>query len=294
MSHVQPTLEECANILSQSGMYRVLVKLQPFTFISEAPDPALLKKGIYVDVETDGLDPDAPVIELAMLPFLYDTEIRSVGQPYNELNDPGRPIAPLITDLTGITDEALSGHHIDAGIVRSMLDGVSLIVSHNAKFDRRHAIKIDAEFGNIPWGCSLDDVPWRKEGAEATKLQTIANWLGFFFDGHRAAVDCYAGVACLVYPFPTSGTLGFSHLITRQVSPFIKISAIGAAFSRKDILKTAGYNWDGSRKVWSKQIPLDQKPVELKFLEQNVYMGPLEDSFIASVCKELTQGERFQ
>ena len=49
---------------------------------------------------------------------------------------PGVDISSFITELTGITNEMVSGKHIDGSSVSEFLKDVDLIIAHNAKFDR--------------------------------------------------------------------------------------------------------------------------------------------------------------
>ena len=66
--------EEMAAALEATGEYRVLRKVQQRTTIIPA-DGSPIRKGVFVDVETTGLDPDRhEIIELAMVPFTYGTK----------------------------------------------------------------------------------------------------------------------------------------------------------------------------------------------------------------------------
>jgi DNA polymerase-3 subunit epsilon len=52
------------------------------------------------------------------------------------LGKPGRPIPPEVTALTGITDAAVRGRRIDDARVAALAASASLVVAHNAAFDR--------------------------------------------------------------------------------------------------------------------------------------------------------------
>lgn len=57
--------------LEQSGAYRVLRRLPP-TQPVEPSDGGVIRQGLYLDVETTGLDPAVgEIIELAIVPFSY-------------------------------------------------------------------------------------------------------------------------------------------------------------------------------------------------------------------------------
>ncbi len=49
---------------------------------------------------------------------------------------PGIPIPEYITKLTGISDDIVRGQKIEEDAVAHYLQGVDLIIAHNAQFDR--------------------------------------------------------------------------------------------------------------------------------------------------------------
>ena len=102
--------------LEATGDYRVLRKIQQRNIITP-PDGTPTKNGLFVDVETTGLDPDRhEIIELAMVPFTYskDGRIFSTGSPFQQLQEPKEPISAEITAITGITQEMVRGHQLDS------------------------------------------------------------------------------------------------------------------------------------------------------------------------------------
>jgi len=89
-------LEGMAAALEASGAYRVLRKLQPRRRVA-APDGVATRTGLFVDVETTGLEPSrCEIIELATAPFIYgpDGRIFEVGEPFHQLRQPSHPIPP--------------------------------------------------------------------------------------------------------------------------------------------------------------------------------------------------------
>ena len=110
MIHIDPTcadladLEAMAALLERSGAYRVLRQLTPH--VGAPPPPGVQTRlGLFVDVETTGLNTERDeIIELAMVPFTYGPggEIYEVRQPYKALREPGRPVPPEVTAITGI------------------------------------------------------------------------------------------------------------------------------------------------------------------------------------------------
>jgi hypothetical protein len=85
-------LERCASMLEASGEYRVLRRLRSRT-VGGLSAGAAIRRGVFVDTETTGLDPETDeIIELAMLSFDYavDGSYVSPAASFDRLRDPGR------------------------------------------------------------------------------------------------------------------------------------------------------------------------------------------------------------
>ena len=122
---MEPTLEQMARSLVESGNYRVSSRLELQTEYHPPDDiPKLI--AAVVDVETSGTNPDRDkIIELGICLFEYD---RLNGRIYRVLGsrewfeDPGISIPAEITKITGITDQMIAGHRIDERAVNDLLD----------------------------------------------------------------------------------------------------------------------------------------------------------------------------
>ncbi|MDR0446711.1 MAG: PolC-type DNA polymerase III, partial [Oscillospiraceae bacterium] len=101
-----------------------------------APDGAALLDGelVVFDIETTGLDSYRDKITEIAAVTIHNGEIISDFQTYV---DPGMPIPREITELTGITDETVSGAPGQIEAVRAFLDyvGNRPLAAHNASFD---------------------------------------------------------------------------------------------------------------------------------------------------------------
>ncbi|WP_240960095.1 exonuclease domain-containing protein [Novosphingobium olei] len=157
------TFERAARFLESSGDYRVLRKLRPVTgFHAPIPD-AEYRVGVAIDVETTGLDSSTDrIIELAVQRFRYDLagRIVEVGQPRVWREDPERALDPVITRLTGLTDDMLKGQVIDDEMALEILTSADLIVAHNAGFDRPFVDKRLPGVAGKAWACSLTEPDW--------------------------------------------------------------------------------------------------------------------------------------
>ena len=286
----QAGLNEMAATLQASGEYRILRRLQPRDAYHK-PDGSRLHRGVYIDVETTGLDPSTDeIIEIAVLPFDFssDGRIFAVHESFESFRDPGRPIPLAVTAITGIEDAMVAGASVDPTEVEAFLDRAVLVIAHHSSFDRRFAERLCDAFAYLPWACSLSDVPWRAEGfTDGTKLQNLANASGFFFDGHRALDDCRAGLELLSRRLPRSGVTALEMLLESCRTPRWLVSAVGAPFDARQTLKSRGYRWrngdDGGIRAWTTEVANDALEAEEDFLAREIYCGALGDVDIRRV-----------
>jgi hypothetical protein len=128
---VEYSLEQMARSLVESGDYRVTNRLEPQAAYNPPDDIPKLVAAV-VDVEATGTNPDRDkIIELGICLFEYDRQsgrIYRVLGSWERLEDPGGPIPPEITTITGITDAMVAGHRIDDGAVNDLLGRAVLII----------------------------------------------------------------------------------------------------------------------------------------------------------------------
>jgi len=275
-------LEDFARHLEQSPDFKVLRRLQPRDVFShrscEQP-----QTGIVLDTETTGLDLDkAEVIELAMLKFEYspDGEILRVIDRFSELRQPANPIPLEISNLTGITDEMVAGRSIDPAVVEAFVADASIVIAHNARFDRPIAQRAWPVFKNFDWACSLDEIPWRESGYEGAKLAYLLMGAGLFAEAHRAIGDCQALLHILSLPFGAEGKPALSALLAHARQATIRIFAVNSPYDRKDLLKARGYRWsngtNGLRRCWWRDVSERDLEAELAFLSASVFLRPVD------------------
>jgi DNA polymerase-3 subunit epsilon len=275
---VQPVdHESMAETLDATGHYRVLRRLASRTVV-EPNGGSETRAGLFVDVETTGLDPRRDeVIELAMVPFTYglDGRIYQIHDAFQRLRQPSRPVPDAITALTGITNEMVAGKAIDPSEINAIAESADLVVAHNAAFDRRFVEPLSGVFARKPWACSMSQVQWANEGFEGTKLAYLAMGAGFFYDRHRAANDCKAAIELLSSPLPKSARTGLSHLLEAARRPTLRIWAENSPFALKDELKARGYRWNGdggrSPKAWYIDVENGAQEQELAYLRNEIY-----------------------
>jgi DNA polymerase-3 subunit epsilon len=270
----QYTLEEVLPWLVSQNI-RVTLPFTPRTsYLSEKPTSKLLKAAI-LDTETTGIDSTTDkIIELGIVVVEYSPEtgqVYRVLETFNELEDPGFAIPPETIKVHQITDDMVKGKKINDVQVETLLSDVSLIIAHNAKFDRAF---VEARFPftqNKAWACSYAQVPWKSEGFGAAGLEFLAYKSGFHFNGHRASVDCHALLEVLQCELPISRVKAFKLLLENARKADIKLAALDTSFDKKDQLKGRGYRWDGTSKIWYTLISEADLTTEVEWLKSEIY-----------------------
>jgi DNA polymerase-3 subunit epsilon len=257
--------------------YRVLRRLD-VTRERPALEGATVRRAAIVDTETTGTDASADkVIELAVVVFEYCHASGAVGRvtgSYDGLEDPGAPIPPSSTAIHGITDAMVAGRKIDDAAVARLLEGVGIVIAHNAGFDRKFLEPRLPVFAALPWACSWQEVPWSEAGIESSKLEYLAYRYGFFYEGHRAEVDCLALLEVLRRPFGESGGTALKLLLDSARAPSFRLWANGSPFESKDVLRKRGYWWDAPKRCWSREVRSQEAvQAELAWLKDVVFGG---------------------
>lgn len=269
--------EAMALALERHADYRVLRRLVP---AMEFPGVPLgpVAHVVILDTETTGLDASRDqIMELALLRIQVDTQTGLATGPvqvYDGLRDPGMPVPKIAREITGITDGMLAGQQLDMARVASLLEGVDLVIAHNAGFDRPFVEGLIPQAQALNWACSFADIDWTAAGHSSAKLSYLASELGWFYDAHRAEMDCHALLKVLMAGLPGLGVSGLAHLLSAARQPSYRLQATGAPFAAKDLLKNRGYRWDSTAKVWHTRLGGDAAlQAECEWLQQEVYGG---------------------
>ncbi len=270
-------LEKLVTLLKESDQYRIIKRYQRpecYNLDNKAPKHV----GAFLDIESTGLSyNDDKIIELGIVKFEYtdDGQIFRLLNEFSSYQDPNKPIPKYITELTGIHDDTLRGSQINETELADYLQNVDLIIAHNAPFDR---IFFEMTFPSIPpkaWGCSMYDIDWKFEGISSHKLEYIAYKYNFFFEGHRAIIDCLAGIHILAQELPNSQQAVLKQLLTNALAIRFKLYATNSLYESKDLLKARGYRWSNpntdKHKAWFIELTEDKVEEEINYLRSNVY-----------------------
>ncbi len=293
MPYLTNDYESMASALEQSSEYRVLRRLVPRA-LSKQP-LAGAKIAILLDFETTGLNTlSDEVIEFGMVKFCYSDlgEVIAVVDAFSSFNQPSNPIPPEVVDLTGITDEMVSGQRIDPDAVASFVADANVIIAHNANFDRKFAERGWPIFIEKHWACSAQEVEWRKHGFDGSRLAYLLSGAGFFHDAHRAVDDCQAQLEILARPLPKTDRTALSVMLERARRPTFRIWAENSPFDLKDLLKRRGYRWndgnDGRPRSWFVDVGEDTRDEEMKFLKEAIYQREID-----LIVQRITAANRF-
>jgi DNA polymerase-3 subunit epsilon len=208
--------------------------------------------------------------------FEYAAETGQVGPVvglFGGLEDPERPIPAEVTAIHGITDEMVKGQRLDESAIVGLLKGIGIVISHNASFDRPFLEARLPLFAELPWGCSMRDVPWKSHGASSSALEFLAYRAGFFYDAHRAEIDCRAVLAVLARPFGQTGQSALATLLERARQPTYRLAALNSPFDSKELLKHRSYRWNPEARVWVRELVASERVPELEWLNAKIYGG---------------------
>lgn len=273
---------------------RVLRRLR----LAEGPtglgDPDAGPVAVAIDVETTGFDPgEDSVIELALRRFRHDADgvVTRIGRLYSWREDPGRPIPPEITRLTGLANADVEGAAIDTAAATRLIAEADLVVAHHAAFDLKFVECRLPGIGHPEWACSMAEIDWPAHGFDGRKLGHLLAQCGWFHDAHSAGADVDAVVALLRHGMP-DGRPALGHLLDSAAEDIWRVRAVGARISLKDVLKRRGYRWDPDAKVWHRCVPGRARDGESAWLAERIYAPSVNPFGSGPEWDRLARGRR--
>lgn len=223
--------------------------------------------GLIVDLETTGLSGENDkIIEIGLVEFVVDADRPpTIADIYGAVEDPGEPLTPEITKITGLEDYCLKNRKINWQLVQEFFDRSSVVIAHNMEFDRSFLKnRSELNLASVHWACSQKHINWQEHGFKTRALNYLAADHGFVNPfAHRAVFDC-AATFKLITPY-------LNELIETSYEREVLFSATGAAFETKDLLKANGYRWNAGDRVWQKSVFEKKIEEERKFLSEQIY-----------------------
>ena len=160
----------------------------------------------------------------------------------------------------------LAGKAIRIDELTAFINRADAVVAHHSGFDRKFCERLLPGISELPWVCSVRDVPWLEQHYDGAKLGHLLMQNNLFAPrAHSAAHDVEALTNLLACRLPGGKTVIGEALANAQVSS-IRIDAERAPFAIKDELKRHGYRFDWSRKVWWTEVSEDQAEFEVAWL----------------------------
>jgi len=219
---------------------------------------------IIVDTETTGVDPVKDhVIEVAFCTF--DLQANAIAECSSTLihaqqNDKARAIngisQGLLDEHGGRSPNPSFAISVELIELKDELGPLfKAIVAHQAPFDRQW---FTGEAKALPWICSMRDIEWPfRERAGSCSLEKLALAHGVaVLPGHRAIHDVLTLARVFEAVGRSEGVGPLERLIDRALRPRIRYQAI-VTYDRNQQAKELGFQWDAVRKMWTKEIALD-------------------------------------
>ena len=271
-------LEDAERLIAASPDHRLLKRVPPVSAWGLPSATGELRRAVFVDTETTGLEERDEVIELALVPFDYERDTGRIvhvdeARALSAFREPSFPIPPESTRVHGISNADVAGQSIAEDAIRAVIDDAHLIIAHNAAFDRPMVEKHWPAFEAKHWACSLQDIDWKAEDLGSGKLDYLLMKQGWFYDGHRALSDTLAAIFLLTLPLPVAGKSAMQALLECARRPLRAVRAEETAFEQRAALKSRGYRWDegaaGRSKAWWKLT--DDPKAEVDWLRAEIY-----------------------
>jgi DNA polymerase-3 subunit epsilon len=266
---VEAALSTCARDPDIRILRRVS-SLDDFPLAPRGSGP--FRKIAILDTETTGTDPlTDEIIDIAVVMLEVDLagEIVGILSAGQALRDPGVPIPPHITRLTGISDDNVRGKTIDLDRLERRLAGADVLVAHNCAFDAAFIGNLLPGIAGAAWACSASDFDWLEAGFDGRKLQHLLMQMGRFADAHRAMADVVSLIHLLGHRLPHGGTV-LGDLLAGAERRTIRFEATAAPFDRRGALKARGYRWDPRARVWWIEIAENECAAEEGWFREHI------------------------
>ena len=224
-----------------------------------------------VDLETTGLDAEKDqVTEIGAV--LWDTELNAPIKFFNKLLRINGSVPVDIVKLTGIDDALLEKYGESPtkawDAFWEFQEEADMLLAHNAPFDRGFIEECCDGMKGRPWIDSCVDVEY-PESISTRKLTHLAAEHGFVNPfAHRAMTDVLTMLQLV-------SRYDWDQVIENAKTPNVTMRAM-VSYEQNQKAKGCGYRWDGTKKIWVKQVKehrIDQeieKCKELGFLTKRI------------------------
>lgn len=129
-----------------------------------------------IDVETTGIGPAHEIVELGLILFRFEPISHAIGEvvdTYNGLREPGCPITYGAQQVHGLSMAMVRGHVLDHRRVDDLIRSASVLIAHNAPFDRSFVAPMFDAARTKSWLCSMNGINWKAKGFASRGLQYL-------------------------------------------------------------------------------------------------------------------------
>jgi len=184
----------------------------------------------------------------------------------------------------------VEGKSIDWNIVNNIVNNSDMMVAHNASFDRGFFDLVSDLSKEKIWCCSVNDINWSDLGFSNKKQELLCIWHGFYYSSHRAMNDVNALIHLVTHK-SYKNEKPLRQIINASKNSTYRIYAENFKYNeeKKNIIKNNKYKWDPARKVWWKEVKLDDLEVEKIWLTEIIY----NDTFLGRVL-EITNTNKYK
>lgn len=239
-----------------------------------------LRRITVLDTETTGLDwRRHSIIEIAVARVLVDPAgcIVSIERTGSSVNDPGHPLSPEISELTGLSDAMVAGKAINREQLAAFIAASQGVLAFNAAFDRPFVDALLPDLPPMKWGCAMADVPWRKLGFEPGPQGYLLMQAGKFAPrAHRAMDDVLALVELLDHTCNDGETV-MAKVLAAIDDKAWRIEATSAPYQKRDQLWERRYRFRKEMRgggVWHKHVRPDELEAELAWYREAIGKEP--------------------
>lgn len=228
---------------------------------------------LIFDVETTGLDPEKDrIIEVGYV--LWDASFRTMMEVYSSLSFATQDGGEGSQVVNGIPRDLVDQWHMlgDPSIVWAMVADAArradIVVAHSAEFDRKFVaafertyegrnLHVSEELATLlgkPWVCTIEDFVWPVK-CRARNLTELALCHGVgVVASHRSVNDCLTLTRMFESVLDTEERLEQARIkAARPKAEFVSLEP----YEKKDVVKAAGFHWDGERRVWHRYLAVE-------------------------------------
>lgn len=217
----------------------------------------MIRRCLILDTETTGLDPAKDsVIEIGAV--LYSVEhattlIQVSTLTHAVTENPAEAINRIPSSaLRSLAERNPWSPAVGVDAFEALVNDADVIVAQRAEFDRAF---LSGFWHSKPWACTKFDFSWPKQTREGESLVALALEHGIgVASAHRALADCQL-IAALFDRMSSFGA-DLQQMFARAMRPKGIFMAL-VPFEEKDKAKSAGFQWDGATKRWTRRMAVE-------------------------------------